>query len=151
MKAQVDAIESSIGQIVGRPLMNVPLCVHLRVITVAIHFVNKHFELDLFVHFVRLQNGFVQFGERFDVIVTGIDDEHQCATSFEYHFRIECRIEEINLSGKIPYLELHEAAVVDIIFDNFIRGLEEQRLVRRHLVEDDFLDGTLAGATQAHQ
>lgn len=151
MEAQQNLIQSGVGQIVGRPLMNISLCFHFEIIANPVHLVDEHLELDARIHLVGFGHRLVEFRQRLNVIIASVNDEHQGATTAEDHVRVEGGIEEIDLAGEIPDLELDEAAVVDVVLDDFVRRLEEQCFVGRHLVEDDLLNGTFATASQSHQ
>lgn len=108
VEAQMD-VKANILKVIGGSLVNVSLRFHLEVVGHAVHLMDEHLELDARVHFVRLRHRLVQLAERLKVIVLSIDDEHERSAIAENHVGIEGRIEEIDLSGKVPDLELHEA------------------------------------------
>jgi hypothetical protein len=81
----------------------------------------------------------------------GINDENECATAPENHVRVEGRIEKIDLSREIPYLKLHKTGIINVVFDYFVCAFEEERLVWRHFVKDDFLYRRLARSPQSHE
>jgi len=172
METQVDLIEASLVKVIRRPLVYVPLRFHFRVVANSIHLgkehvslgyqhdkrpthgyylVYKHLELDALVHFVGLQHCVLELGQRLVVVILGIDDKDQGSTASKDHVRIKGRLEEVNLAGEVPDLELHKAGVVDVVLHDLTGRLQEERLVRRHLVEDHFLDGALAGSAHSHQ
>lgn len=70
----------------------------------------------------------------------GINNKNKSAAPAENHIRIEVWIKEIYLAGKVPYLELHEAGVIHVVFDYFIRTFQEESFVRGHFVEYYFLN-----------
>lgn len=83
-----------------------------------------------------------------------VDNKNERSAVAEDHVRVERGIEEIDLTGEVPNLKLHEAGnerflgqrssekvdskpgVVDIVFDDFVCALEEECLVRAHFMED---------------
>lgn len=130
MKAQADTFEAQVSQIVGGSLMNVALRFHFQIIIDAVHFMDEYFKLDILIHFVRFQYGFVQFGQGFNVIVVCVDDENECIASLENNLRIESRIEKVDLSGKVPTLKLHEITIANVTFHNFVGRFQEQRFIR---------------------
>lgn len=75
-----------------------------------------------------------------------VDDENKRPRAAEDHLVVEGRVEEIDLTRKIPDLEADERAVGHVLSADLISALQEQRLVGGHLVEDHFLDGRLAAA-----
>lgn len=88
--------------------MNIALRFHFQIFVDAIDFVNEHFKLNRFIHFVRLENGFIEFSQCLDVVIVSVDNEYKRIASLEYYLRVECRIEKVNLAWKIPQLKLHE-------------------------------------------
>lgn len=76
-------------------------------------------------------------------------DESPCAT--EYHLVVECGVEEINLTRKVPDLEADKGTVGNVLSANLIGAFQEQSLIGWHLVENNFLNGRFAAAPQAHE
>lgn len=84
------------------------------VVRQAVHLVDEDLKENLRVDLVGLRDGRVQPRQRIHVIVLGVDDEHQRATAAENQLRVEGRVEEVNLAGKVPDLELHKGAVQNV-------------------------------------
>jgi len=76
-------------------------------------------------------------------------DESPCAA--KYHLIVECGVEEINLTRKVPDLEADKGTVGNILSANLIGAFQKESLVGWHLVEHDFLNGRLATSPQAHE
>ena len=53
------------------------------------------------------------------------------------------RDQSINTTVVLTHMELDEGTVVDIVLDNLAGGLQEQCLIRREFVENNFLNGRL--------
>lgn len=53
---------------------------------------------------------------------------------------------QVKVAWEVPDLELHQRSVGHVFHVQLRGGVQEERLVRRHLVEDNALDGRLAGA-----
>lgn len=111
----------------------------------------ENLEFDAWIHFVRFDDRVLELGQRFDVVILCINHKNKRTTAAKYHIRIEGGLYEVNLTRKIPNLKLYKAGIIDVILNNFACRLEEERLIGRHLVEDDLLYGALAGAPQTHQ
>lgn len=120
--------------------MDVPLGLHFVVVRKAVDLVDEDFELDGGVDLVGFGDGQVELVEGFHVVVLGVDDEDEGAAAAEDHVAVEGGVEEVDLSGEVPDLELDEARVADVVLDDLVGALEEEGLVRGHLVEDDLLD-----------
>lgn len=111
---------------------------------------DKHFELNSGVHFVRFDDGFVEFLQRLRIFILNVDDKDDTSTFTEDHIRIEVRVEIVDLAGKVPDLKLNKA-IVDVVLYDLVGRFQEYGVVRGHLMEHHFLDGTLPGPMKAHQ
>lgn len=81
----------------------------------------------------------------------GVDDEDEGSCAPEDHLVVKGGVEEVDLPGEIPNLKVDEGAVGDVLPADLVGAFQEERLIGRHLVEDDFLNGRLAAPPQAHQ
>lgn len=124
MEAQM-YLQISVQQIVGRPLVNLPLRLHFKVIAEAVDLVDKHLELDTRIDLVRLGHGLVQLLQGVLELVLYVNDKDYTSALAENHVRIEVWIKIINLAREIPDLELDKAVVVNVVLDDLVGRLQE--------------------------
>ena len=67
----------------------------------------------------------------------GIDDEDEGSGAREDHLVVKRGVKEVHLSGEVPDLEVDEGASREVVLVDLVGALQEERLVGRHLVEDD--------------
>ena len=94
-----------------------------------------------------------ELGDGVIPVVLRVDDKDDGAAPLEDFLRVEGGVDEVDLAGKVPYGELDEGRVGHVLLDDLIRALEEEGLVRRHLVEDNLvkrLRGIKMCLTQNH-
>ena len=150
MVADLHELEIDVDQFVLDSLVDVALDLELVVVGDAVHLVNEHLEDDVLVQFVDALDHVQQRVQRVRVVVLGVDDEHQRTGDAGEDVIAEVLIEEVHLARKVPNTERDERRGGDLVLADAVRGLEEQRFVRRHLVEDHLLDRRLARTPQAH-
>lgn len=126
--------------------MYIPLGFHFVVVRQAVHLVYEHLEFDGLIDLVGFRDCQMQLVQGLHVVVLGVYNKYQGSAAAEYHVAVKGWIEEVDLAGKVPDLKLHEARVADVVLDDFVGALEEERLVRRHFVEDHFLDRRFAAS-----
>lgn len=64
-----------------------------------------------------------------------INDKYKSSCASEDHFVIESGVKKVHLTRKVPDLKIDEGATGDVILVDFVGALQEQRLIRRHLVK----------------
>ena len=62
-------------------------------------------------------------------------------TATKYHLTVKVGVKEVNLTRKVPNLELDKRRVGYFILDNLVCALQKEGFIGGHLVEDHFLDG----------
>lgn len=71
---------------------------------------DQNFKFNVWVHPRSQSNGIMQFGQGLEVFVLCVDDKDKSAHFAENHPRVEGRIKEIDLTGKVPDLKVDEGA-----------------------------------------
>lgn len=129
-----------ISQIVISPCMDISLSFHFVIVRQSVNFMNKDFEFNGLIDFVSFGNGEMKFIQCLHVIILCVDYKDESSAATKNHITVKSRIKKVNLSREIPYLELNETGIADVVFDDFVCTFQEERFVWRHFMENYFLD-----------
>jgi len=139
------------SHLLAEVVLQLALALYPLVLAERVDLVHKHLEDDVRVDPVRRADSRLQPRQCLGVVVLRIDDPHERAAAAVRVLWLDRRRGGVNVPREVPDLKLDERRVVNVVLDQLVGGLEEERLVRRHLVEDHLLDRRLARPPRAHQ
>mmetsp|Transcript_22351 Transcript_22351/g.60408 ORF Transcript_22351/g.60408 Transcript_22351/m.60408 type:complete len:204 (-) Transcript_22351:68-679(-) len=135
-------VEAAVGHLLGELLVHVALCLELLVLGEGVTLVHKHLSSQVGVGVGGHHERSLEPRDGLRVIVLHVDDPDESRAGGEDRGPLGRLLSELSGARRreIPDLELQEGAVRDVCLDDLGGTLQEERLVRRHLVEDDLLD-----------
>jgi len=138
-------------QLLGELRLDLALALVALLLAERVDLVQEDLDRDVRVDAVRRHDRRLQPLQRLREVVLRVDHPHERAAAAERDLGLHRRRRGVDVARKVPHLELHKGGVGDVVLHNLVRRLEEERLVRRHLVEDHLLDRRLSGASCAHE
>ena len=138
-------------QLLGELRLDLALALVALLLAERVDLVQEDLDRDVRVDAVRRHDRRLQPLQRLREVVLRVDHPHERAAAAERDLGLHRRRRGVDVARKVPHLELHEGGVGDVVLHNLVRRLEEERLVRRHLVEDHLLDRRFPGASCAHE
>ncbi len=108
MKVNWCIFDAMVREFVLDSLHNVTLDVEFIVIRETINFVDKDFDVDVWVGGLQVEYCAVEAGDGFEVVILRIDDPDQCAYFTKDGIEVEGGIHEVQLAREVPDLKVHE-------------------------------------------
>ena len=120
-----------VRELVGEVAPNLALALDALVLGEGVDLVHEDLEDNVRVDGVRGGNGGDEARERLGVVVLCVEDPDEGAAPREGDLRLDGGRRGVDVSGEVPDLEVHVRRVCNVVLDELVCGVEEERLVRR--------------------
>lgn len=110
MEADRSVLDTMVRKFILNALNDITLDIHLVVLGETVNLVDEDLNVDIRIGRLKVEDGVVETGDGFEILILSIDDPDQGTDFSEDGIEVEGRVEEINLSGEIPNLKVHEGA-----------------------------------------
>jgi hypothetical protein len=133
-------LQTRSGHLFVEVILQLALTFYPLVLAERIHFVHEDLKDHVRIDAVRYANGRLQPCQGLGMVVLRVDDPHKCTTAPIGAVRLDRGGGGVHVARKIPDLKLEEGRIGNVVLHQLVGGLEEERLMWRHLMEDHFLD-----------
>jgi hypothetical protein len=133
-------LQARSGHLFVEVILQLALALYPLVLAEGVHFVHEDLKDHVRVDSVGHADGRLKPGQGLGVVILRVDDPHKRTAAAICAVRLDRGGGGVDVPREVPDLKLEEGRIGNVVLHQLVGGLEEERLVRGHLMEDHLLN-----------